>query len=68
MQEISKEVRRFQEIKAKEKLKAIVRATVNAEKAKIQQANPALSTGQVEEIYRRSHQIKNIPISNHRKN
>jgi len=62
MQELSDKVRRFQQIKAREKAMAIARAAVNAEKAKIQQFNPSLSQSQVDELYRQTHGVKNIVV------
>jgi len=53
--EISSQVKRFQQIKAREKVIAI-------EKAKMREANPTLSKQQVEELYRKAHEPKGIVI------
>lgn len=62
MQELSDAVRRFQQIKAREKKVAI-------EKTQIKATNPTLSQQQVNEIWKRSHEVKRIVVkSNHGKN
>lgn len=64
MQEISAQLRRFQQIKNREKQIAIARAqrqaVENAGKEKIRQANSSLSENQVSAVYQRTLEIQSM--------
>ena len=64
MQSLSPQVRRFQQIKAGEKAKAIRQAALRAEedagKTKIRQANPTLTENKIDAIYKRTMEIQHM--------
>jgi hypothetical protein len=55
---VSTQVRRFQDIKAREKRNAIERVAM----AKIQSVNPALTQGQIRSIYLRTLQLQRLHV------